>query len=372
MGDLSFPDVGVSSYSGVLGVDTGGAQEIGPGSRDVSTSGFLLPGGFSVDMNFANGNFYGIGLSGLTVTRAGTGATSLLSIAAAGASYFTYGANVARIVPGSGLLVEESRTNVLLNSTAPVTQTTASLGTGTYTLWVNGTGSATSSAGTATITGAGAATNGTPNVFVVTVAGTVTITVAGSLNAFQCELNPGTISAPTSLIVTGGATVTRSVDNATIAVTIPSPITNGLTFFAEARFLAPATYAANQFFGEISNGTTGQRFGILRLANTALDSTTDTGGGAPATNVAISTNTIAKAALSSIPGGNANEALNGSSATPSASASGPTGLNIVTVGQRADATGASNVNGFIIRLAIALTALPATSLAAITSLNAYN
>ncbi len=110
-----------------------------------------------------------------------------------------------------GEIDELSRTQYLGVTGTPATQTTASLGTGTYCLWITGTGSATSSAGTATITGAGAATAGSPNVFTVTVAGTVTVTVAGSPTIFQLENG----SWPSSYIANTGAagtSVTRVPD----------------------------------------------------------------------------------------------------------------------------------------------------------------
>ena len=80
-----------------------------------------------IDMNFLQGLYYGTALSGLTVSRASLG-TDLLPTSPAGASYNTFANNIARITPGVGLLIEEARTNYLLNSTAPQTQTTASLG----------------------------------------------------------------------------------------------------------------------------------------------------------------------------------------------------------------------------------------------------
>jgi hypothetical protein len=110
---------------------------------------------------------------------------------------------------------EDSATNYLLNSNAPVTQTTASLGTGFYTLSVYGTGSALASGGTATITGAASATEGSPNTIEVTVAGTVTITVTGSLDYFQLEGG----SVATSIIITAGTTITRAAD----INTVPTP-----------------------------------------------------------------------------------------------------------------------------------------------------
>lgn len=109
-----------------------------------------------------------------------------------------------------GYLREGARTQYLGVTASPATQTTASLGTGTYTLWVVGTGSATSSAGTATITGGGAATAGSPNTFVVTGAGTVTVTVAGTVTFFQLENG----AFPSSRIDNAGAAGTSATRNA--------------------------------------------------------------------------------------------------------------------------------------------------------------
>jgi hypothetical protein len=136
-----------------------------------------------------------------------------------------------------GILREEARTNYFLNSTAPVTQT-ISLGVGTYTCYIYGSGSMTSSAGTATATGYGAATNTgtdwyTSNTFttlVVTVAGTVVFTCAGSVTFAQVEGGgSGTaVALATSPIITAGATATRALDVLQLPVaSIPSYGTSG-------------------------------------------------------------------------------------------------------------------------------------------------
>lgn len=179
------------------------------------TGGSLIPSwvlpGAAIDLDFANGRYFGGSLATLlSITRA-SNATDLLPSSASGYAYNSFGSNILTISPTFGLLPYEARTNLLLNSTAPATQTTGSLGTGTYTLWCNGSGSVTPSGGTATITGAAAATNGAPNTFTVTVAGTVVCTVAGSLNAFQLE--SGAFGTP--FIVTAGATATKANDSIT-------------------------------------------------------------------------------------------------------------------------------------------------------------
>lgn len=175
-------------------------------------SGSSIPGwvspGATVDMDFANGLYFGgTPATLLSVSRASS-ATDLVPSSASGYAYNTFGNNVLPVSPTFGAPPFAARTNVLLNSAVPVTQTTASLATGTYTNWVNGPGSALVSGGTATITGAAPATNGSPNTFNVTVAGTVLNTVTGSLNFNQIELG----AYGTSGIITTGAPATRAAD----------------------------------------------------------------------------------------------------------------------------------------------------------------
>lgn len=133
------------------------------------------------------------------------------------------GANVARFESVGGymaLLIEPAATNYFLNSEAPVTQTTEALGTGTYMAWIDGTGSATIAANTATIMGAGAATDGTPVTFVVTGAGTVDVTIAGGPTRCQVEKSP----VATSFIVTAGSTVTRATESGEPHFTLPTEL----------------------------------------------------------------------------------------------------------------------------------------------------
>lgn len=177
-------------------------------------------------------------------TLAGTGATNRVSLAftpTAGSATFTvtgtctevqvnqYSLTDYVVTVGSavyspryvsgGMLIEESSTNVFLNSqgVAAVTQNIAltTAGTGKWTCSVFGAGTVTSSAGTATATGYGAATVGTPNTITVTGNGTVTYTVAGATAA--TIVNVENLPYATSPIVTGSGTVTRPAETLTHA-----------------------------------------------------------------------------------------------------------------------------------------------------------
>ena len=110
--------------------------------------------------------------------------------------------------PLVGYVPWPARTNHFLNSSVPATQTSGALSTGTYTLWMTGTGSVAVAGNTATITGAGTATDGSPVTFVVTVGGTVDYTVTGSPTKAQSE--NGAYQSP--YILTAGAAVARNAD----------------------------------------------------------------------------------------------------------------------------------------------------------------
>ena len=224
--------------------------------------GWVLPGA-TLDLNFSTGQYYTPGVSGVLTNSRASVATTLLPTSVQGAAYVTVGSNVNRIVPGLGLLVEESRTNYLLNSAAPATQTTGSLGTGTYVLWVNGSGNATMSAGTAIGCGSGVATQGTPVNVVITVAGTCTVTVGGSLNVFQLELS-GSASGPwgTSFIATAGTTLTRAAD----VITTPIKAQGSYCLRGTGTPLFPTSYGLNQVIGRIDDGTTNN--GVQEYRNT--------------------------------------------------------------------------------------------------------
>jgi hypothetical protein len=129
-----------------------------------------------------------------------------------------------------GLLIEEARTNLLLNSATLATQS-VTVSDATYTLSFYGTGQVVlSGAHSATVTGSGAFPTRTTLTFAAN-AGSLTATVSGTVEYAQLEAK----SFATSYITTTGASATRSADSA--AVTPISSFYNqaGGTLFAEIR-----------------------------------------------------------------------------------------------------------------------------------------
>jgi len=112
-----------------------------------------------------------------------------------------------------GLLVERASTNVLLNSATLATQSVTVSATA-YTLSFYGTGSvALSGAHTATVAGSGAYPTRTTLTFTPS-AGTLTLTVSGTVQYAQLEAG----SRATSYIPTTGSTASRLADAITLAL----------------------------------------------------------------------------------------------------------------------------------------------------------
>lgn len=158
-----------------------------------------------------------------------------------------------------GFLIEEQRTNYLLNSDTPVTQS-VSLTTGTYTLSVIGSGSCTLSGGPS-----GTATEGSDITFTLASTTTVTFTVTGSLIRFQCEKGPYS----TSYIPTTSAAATRLEDVVNLPISSFWNQNEG-TIYCE--FIGPklGSITVSPYIIQIDGGLTTERFMIY-----VNDATTD-------------------------------------------------------------------------------------------------
>lgn len=173
---------------------------------------------------------------------------------------------------------DEAKTQYLGVTGTPATQTTSSLGTGAYVLWIEGSGSATVSAGTATITGAGAAVEGTPKQFTVTGAGTVVVTVAGSVTWFQLENG----NCPTGYIVNAGAPGTTVVRAADVTVLNPFTLTTPCTIVARGMMQAidGTLDATIRNLFTISDGTNNERYSVQHTASSQIVTPVIIDGGA--------------------------------------------------------------------------------------------
>lgn len=226
----------------------------------------------------------------ITFTRASTGtyfdSTGTMQTAATNAPRWDY--NPTTLVL-NGLLIEEARTNLLLNSAVLVTQnvtvtavaTTLSFyGTGTITL------SGASTAGPLTGTGSGRVVlTFTPT------AGTLTLTVTGTVTNAQLEAG----SFVTSVIITTAAAVTRAQDVCSIADMswFTSP---GGSWFCEFITVNPTMVSSSRVLAQ-KGGT-----GITPIFIQATKQVGQNDGVSALTANTLITNALTKAATTWAPG----------------------------------------------------------------------
>lgn len=158
-----------------------------------------------------------------------------------------------------GLLIEESRTNALLNSDSLSTQS-VTVTAAARTLSFYGTGQVVlSGVASSTVTGSGAYPTRTTYTFTPT-AGSLTLTVTGTVQYAQLELG----SFSTSYIPTTTAALTRNADNATMTGTNFSDWYNA----SEGTLLAEGTGNGTRLVG-INDGTNNNRFEIFSSSGSA-------------------------------------------------------------------------------------------------------
>lgn len=165
-----------------------------------------------------------------------------------------------------GLLVEEARTNLFLNSRAAATQTITVTNAAAYTVSFLGTGSITfSGANSSTLNGTGA-TNRVTTTF-TTASTSLTCTVSGSIDYVQVERG----FFATSPIVTGpAATSTRAADNISIATSAFPYSATGVTLYTSASMIGfSATVGSNA--SASLNDETVNNFIRIRLYNGVTD-----------------------------------------------------------------------------------------------------
>lgn len=252
-----------------------------------------------------------------------------------------------------GLLIEEQRTNLLLNSASLSTQS-VTVSAVAYTLSFYGTGTVTlSGASTAgPLVGSGAFPTRSTLTFTPT-AGTLTLTVTGTVQYAQLEAG----SFATSYISTTGAAETRSADLALVNTLSPWFNLNEGVLYVQATWpVSAASGILIRAGAALSDGTTNNRVIVGRgsAADNARGQVASGGviqngtGGQSVAGVFASSNT-AKLALSYATD-NITFATNGSvsSATPPSSV--PLGIDRLSIGNRYDTNAGSSINGWVQRI----------------------
>ena len=185
-----------------------------------------------------------------------------------------------------GLLIEESRTNLVFPSNILTTQTRTVTAVA-HTLSFYGTGTVVlSGVAVATVTGTGAYPTRTTLTFTPT-AGSLILTVTGSVT--QAQLEAG--SFPTSYIPTTTASVIRSADVCSISGSAFSGFYNPLegSFATSQIFNAPASSTIGQVVFDVNDTTTLNRTRPSRTATTGFCVLANTVGGIADVNINGST-----------------------------------------------------------------------------------
>jgi hypothetical protein len=319
----------------------------------------------TLDLRFAsskNLNDYVSGQNLITYTRAGDA-----TFFDANGTIQTAGANTPRFDhnPATGeslgLLIEEARTNLLLNSETLATQS-VTVTAAAHTLSFYGTGTVTlSGTHSATVVGTGAFPTRTTLTFTPT-SGSLTVTVSGTVQYAQVELG----AFATSWISTAGATATRNADVAQITGTNFSRwySQSAGTLFVDAQReqQIPVGQFVQLFF--IHDGTANNTVNIGWITSDQSQFRVRTNSNNEA-NLLNSEPTLRRLIAGAYAVNDTAVATNGSSVATDTTVILPTGLNQAIIGS--DNAGALRHNGHIRRLAYFDRRLPNATLQAITA-----
>lgn len=341
-------------YSGCLGPNAGPAS---PGNPS-SCLGPRPTAGPSLELNFINGSAMDsrityTGANGTYFNNAGQLTAALVNAARFDFDPVTFAAR--------GLLVEENRTNLVLNNAVTTTQSVA-VTAQPYVLSFYGTGTVTlSGAFAGTLNGAGAFPARATLAF-TPAAGTLTATVAGTVQYGQIEAGP----FATSPIITAGAAITRTADMATLPIGswyTPGAWTMAADVTIESA-ASPGVYGAAEF----NDATTANRI-FLGLSVGTLTGRTNNIIAGVGQGVALTVNSAtatvpAKIALAQTPTAGT-LVLNGGAAATIAWASGlPPGLSRLQVGSLSTA---NSLNGWLRRIRYWPRALSSAELQSVTT-----
>jgi hypothetical protein len=306
----------------------------------LSRGGSLNADGLSLDLQFATDKSLTARKGPTpTFTRASTatfvGSDGLIQSAAINEPRFDHSTTAPNAC--RGLLIEESRTNLLFPSATLTTQTRTVTAV-SHTLSFYGTGTVVlSGAHVATVIGTGAYPTRTTLTFTPS-AGSLILTVTGSVTYAQLEAG----SFPTSYIPTTTASVVRSADVCSITGAAFTGMYNALAGTTVAGHLFSSNSLVRPFY--IGDGTVSTNTAEVFSGSLAVSSNVFSGGAQQyAQNVAAVNNTMIKTALA-ITASSAMIASNGTLGTAGGGLM-PVGVDRFFIGNRVD--GARNINGHI-------------------------
>ena len=323
----------------------------------------------SLDLRFADNKSLVDSVSGqnlITFTRASSatfvGSDGTLQTAANNEPRFDHNPTTGESL---GLLVEEQRTNLLLNSATLSTQN-VTVTAAAHTLSFTGSGTITlSGASTAgPLVGTGTGEGNRVSLTFTPTAGTLTLTVSGTVSNAQLELG----SFRTSFIPTTSSQVTRAADVASITGSAFSSWyrQDEGTVFAECAVAQPVS-GGNQFVFRTSDNSFNNQVALNIQGSGFASIATAAGGvfdGVAAGALALSANTAAKFA-GAYGANNLGVSLNGATAVTDTSAIMPTALTRADIGS--DHIGVNRIKaGYVRRLIYYPARLPNITLQRLT------